>query len=106
MSDYVLDFGFVNFGMVKTKTCLLTNPSCLPVSYVADRHALTSTGFSIDIDRVKNLPQGETVQLNVSIDPKSANLSLGPVDTILPIKVWSLSFVILVVGYLRCKVIY
>ena len=87
LSDYVLDFGFVNYGIVKTNSCVLTNPSYMPVSFTADKQAIASTGFSIEFDKIKDLPEGESIDFFVSFDPKAGNVSLGPVDVVLPIKV-------------------
>ena len=82
-----MDFGFVNYGSVKTSSCLLTNPSFLPISFTADKQGLVSTGFSIEFDKIKDLPEGESIDFFVSFDPKAGNLSLGPVEVVLPIKV-------------------
>ena len=59
----------------------------MPVSFTADKQSLTSTGFSIEFDKIKDLPQGESIDFFVSFDPKAGNVSLGPVETVLPIKV-------------------
>ena len=57
---------------------------------MADHRNLTGTGFYVDIDRVKGLPgfpNNESLDCQVVFNPQSANLSLGPVETLLPIKV-------------------
>ena len=89
-----MDFGFVNLGTVKTSSCIITNPSCMPVSFVAEKQQLASTGFTIEFDKVKDLPEGESIDFSVAFDPKAGNLSLGPVETVLPIKVFIYSTVI------------
>ena len=44
-------------------------------------------GFSVDLDHVKHLLCCETKVFEVRFDPQSANLPLGEVDVLLPIKV-------------------
>ena len=44
-------------------------------------------GFCVELDRVKHLPCCETKTFEVHFDPQSANLPLGEVDVLLPIKV-------------------
>ncbi|XP_033930136.1 hydrocephalus-inducing protein homolog [Melopsittacus undulatus] len=48
--------------------------------------SLTS-GFSVCLERVKRLPSCESKTFEVCFDPQSANLPLGKVDVLLPIKV-------------------
>ncbi len=83
----MLDFGYVVYGTVRSQIGLLKNPSCIPVSFIAEKRGLSVTGFSLGLDRVKDLPEGEAVDFHVSFDPEAANLSLGPVETVVPIKV-------------------
>lgn len=47
-------------------------------------------GFSVGLDRVKHLPCCETETFEVRFDPQSANLPLGEVNVLLPIKVLQL----------------
>lgn len=44
-------------------------------------------GFTVELDRVRNLPYCETETFEVRFDPQSANVLLGAVDVLLPIKV-------------------
>lgn len=44
-------------------------------------------GFTVELDRVRNLPYCETETFEVRFDPQSASLPLGAVDVLLPIKV-------------------
>eukprot|EP00794_Sanderia_malayensis_P018879 gene18879-20779_t len=87
LSDYVLDFGYVVYGAVKSQTGQLKNPGCTPVSFIAEKRGLAVTGFSLSLDRVRDLPEGEAIDFNVSFDPEAANLSLGPVETVVPVKI-------------------
>ena len=59
----------------------------MPISFTADKQSLFSTGFSIEFDKIKDLPEGESIDFFVSFDPKAGNVSLGPVEVVLPIKV-------------------
>nr|XP_033799169.1 hydrocephalus-inducing protein homolog isoform X3 [Geotrypetes seraphini] len=87
MPDYLLDFGYIILGEVRTHIIKITNTSHLPVSFYIDRKALANTGFSMELDRVKNLPYCETETFEVKFDPQSANLPLGNVKILVPIQV-------------------
>ena len=87
----MLDFGHVIVGQVLTQICQLTNAGYFPVSFYGDHKSLVGTGFYINLDRVKGLPgfpANEFVEFQVVFNPASANLSLGPVEVLFPIKVW------------------
>jgi len=47
----------------------------------------SQSGFSVDLLRVVELPEHEAVDCVVTFDPRGANLSLGPVEVIVPISV-------------------
>ncbi|NXW03107.1 HYDIN protein, partial [Fregetta grallaria] len=87
LPEYVLDFGYVILGNIHTHIVKITNTGQLPVSFHADGRVLCDTGFSVQLDRVKHLPYCETETFEVRFDPQSANLPLGEVDVLLPIKV-------------------
>ncbi|XP_074864560.1 hydrocephalus-inducing protein homolog isoform X2 [Carettochelys insculpta] len=87
LPEYILDFGYIILGNIRSHIVKITNTSQFPVSFHADRRALHDTGFSIELDRVKNLPYCETETFEVRFDPRSANLPLGDVEVLLPIKV-------------------
>ncbi|KAM4722980.1 hydrocephalus-inducing protein homolog [Rhinophrynus dorsalis] len=87
LPEYLLDFGFVILGEIRTHVIKITNTGHFPVSFRADRHELTGTGFSTELDRVKNLPCCQTETFQVKFDPRGANLSLGPVDVVMLIQV-------------------
>ncbi|CAM5150043.1 unnamed protein product [Eretmochelys imbricata] len=87
LPEYILDFGYIILGNIRTHIVKITNTGEFPVSFHADRRALHDTGFSVELDRVKNLPYCETETFEVQFDPRSANLPLGDVEVLLPIKV-------------------
>ncbi|KAM6409238.1 hydrocephalus-inducing protein homolog [Rhynochetos jubatus] len=87
LPEYVLDFGYVILGNIHTHIVKLTNTGQFPVSFRADGRVLRDTGNHVELDRVKHLPYCETETFEVRFDPQSANLPLGEVDVLLPIKV-------------------
>nr|XP_006823299.1 PREDICTED: hydrocephalus-inducing protein homolog [Saccoglossus kowalevskii] len=90
LPDYCLDFGYVVLGTVRTHIVRATNTGYFPVSFSVDRHSLLSTGFNVELDRVRNLPgfpDQETVDFVVSFDPRGANLGLGDIETLVPINI-------------------
>ncbi|NXK55437.1 HYDIN protein, partial [Chauna torquata] len=87
LPEYVLDFGYVILGNIHAHIVKITNTGRFPVSFHADGRVLRDTGFTVELDRVKNLPYCETETFEVRFDPQSADLPLGGVDVLLPIKV-------------------
>ncbi|KAF5907639.1 hydrocephalus-inducing protein, partial [Clarias magur] len=87
LPEYLLDFGYVIQGTVSTHIVKVTNTGPLPVSFRVDRRSLAGTGFSTELDKVKNLPYCETETLEVKFDPQGANLELGEICAVLPIQV-------------------
>ncbi|XP_060779913.1 hydrocephalus-inducing protein homolog [Neoarius graeffei] len=87
LPEYILDFGYVIHNTVSTHIVKVTNTGPLPVSFRAERCSLASTGFSTELDRVKNLPYCETETFEVKFDPQGSNLELGEISTVLPIQV-------------------
>ncbi|XP_073081517.1 hydrocephalus-inducing protein homolog [Manis javanica] len=87
LPEYILDFGYIVFGDVRTHIIKITNTSHFPVSFYAEKRILHDTGFSTELDRVKNLPYCETETFEVRFDPQGANLSVGNKELLLPIKV-------------------
>lgn len=63
------------------------NISELPTSFEIERQNFSKTGFLIDVEKVKNLPNQESIEFLVTFDPRGANLPLGPVEHIIPINV-------------------
>nr|XP_012627881.1 hydrocephalus-inducing protein homolog isoform X3 [Microcebus murinus] len=87
LPQYTLDFGYIVLGEVRTHIIKITNAGHFPVSFHAEKHVLHDTGFSTELDRVKNLPYCETETFEVRFDPQGANLPVGNKEVILPIKV-------------------
>ena len=57
---------------------------------MADKQSLYNSGFTIHMDRVRNLPgfpDPESIAISVVFDPKGANIPQGPVRTCVPINV-------------------
>ena len=90
MPDYLLDFGHVVLGTVRTQIVRATNTGWFPVSFSADKNHIYQTGFNVELDRIRQLPGApdhETVDFVISFDPRGANLALGQIDTIVPVNV-------------------
>ncbi|CAL1528045.1 unnamed protein product [Lymnaea stagnalis] len=90
LPDYLLDFGYVVLGTVKTHVVRVTNTGWMPVSFKLDRQNIHTAGFHIELDRVRNLPgapDNETLDFVVMFDPRGANLHLGAVEVVVPINV-------------------
>ncbi|NXI34967.1 HYDIN protein, partial [Galbula dea] len=87
LPEYLLDFGYVILGDIQTHIVKVTNTGHFPVSFQAKGQVLHKTGFTVELDRVKQLPCCETQTFQVRCDPQGAKLPLGEVDVLLPIKV-------------------
>lgn len=90
--DYILDFGYVVCDTTPEFVFHATNCGYFPVSFMADKQALYNSGFTINMDRVKNLPgfpDPQSITISVVFDPRSANIPQGPVRTRVPINVSS-----------------
>ncbi|XP_076989079.1 hydrocephalus-inducing protein homolog isoform X4 [Tamandua tetradactyla] len=87
LPEYILDFGYIILGEVRTHIVKITNTCHFPVSFHAEKRVLHDTGFTTELDRVKNLPYCETETFEVRFDPQGANLSVGNKEVTLPIKV-------------------
>ncbi|XP_042823900.1 hydrocephalus-inducing protein homolog isoform X5 [Panthera tigris] len=87
LPEYILDFGYIILGDIRTHIIKITNTSHFPVSFHAEKRILHDTGFSTELDRVKNLPYCETETFEVKFDPQGASLSVGNKEVVLPIKV-------------------
>ncbi|XP_029109509.1 hydrocephalus-inducing protein homolog isoform X1 [Scleropages formosus] len=87
LPEYMLDFGYVIRNSVQTHTVKVTNTGPLPVSFWADQRHLACSGFSTELDKVKNLPSGETETFEVKFDPRGASLDLGEAVSLFPIRI-------------------
>ena len=87
LPDYVIDFGHVIIGEIKEMIINITNPESIPVSFTFDHSLLFQTGFFCELDRVKLLPQDQTVGFKFVFDPRGALLDIGPAETVVPINI-------------------
>ncbi|KAM9301954.1 hydrocephalus-inducing protein homolog [Gastrophryne carolinensis] len=88
LPEYLLDFGHVILGEVRSHIIKITNTGHFPASFRADRRGLSGTGFSVELDRVRNLPLCHAETFQVKFDPQSAGADVGPVDVSMPIQVY------------------
>ncbi|XP_065674973.1 hydrocephalus-inducing protein homolog isoform X5 [Hydra vulgaris] len=90
LTEYILDFGPVIYGSVVRKMFQVINIGHLPVSFYAEHKCILKTGFSVKLDPVKGLPgypHNEHLEFEAVFSPQSEKLSVGPIQTVLPIKV-------------------
>lgn len=90
LPEYVLNFGHVILGTVRTHIVRATNTGWFPSSFSVERGYLNKQGFNIELNRIKQLPGApdhQTVDFIVSFDPRGANLGLGLIETKVPINV-------------------
>ncbi|KAJ3332957.1 hypothetical protein HDU76_012454, partial [Blyttiomyces sp. JEL0837] len=88
LANYVCNFGNVIKNTSRKKSFKLTNKSLNPISFQLDKSTLFGTGFSIEPDRVKQLPghpSNESVEFQVTFQARTQNI--GVVQVELPIKV-------------------
>ncbi|XP_053843687.1 hydrocephalus-inducing protein homolog [Vidua macroura] len=83
--EYVLDMGPVLKGYTETHTLKITNPGQIYVSFQVNVSVLRDTGFSVDLNKMEDLPPNHTVAFEVRFE--SAHQPQGDVDVLLPIKV-------------------
>jgi hydrocephalus-inducing protein len=87
LPDYLLDFGHVILGTVKTHVVRAANMGKILASFDIERQNFSKTGFLVDLEKVKNLPNEESVEFVITFDPRGANLSLGPVQHVIPLSI-------------------
>ncbi len=87
LPDYILDFGHVILGTVKTHVIRANNKGKVAASFEIERQNFAKTGFLIDLGRVQNLPNEESVEFVITFDPRGANLGLGIIEHVIPINV-------------------
>ncbi|NXF97015.1 HYDIN protein, partial [Eubucco bourcierii] len=85
LPEHVLDFGCVALGSIHTHMVRVTNTGQLPVSFHIKGQVLRGTGFSVDLEHVKQLRYCQTKTFQVCFNPLRDNL--GEMDVLLPIKV-------------------
>jgi len=57
----------------------------MAASFDIERQNFSKTGFLIDLEKVKNLPNEESVDFVITFDPRGANLGLGLIQHVIPI---------------------
>jgi hypothetical protein len=87
LPDYLLDFGHVILGTVKTEIVKASTVGDIPASFEIERQNFSKTGFLITVEKNKSLTSQDYVEFVVTFDPRGANLSLGPVEHVIPINV-------------------
>lgn len=87
LPDYLLDFGHVILGTVKTHVIRAANMGKILASFEIERQNFSKTGFLVDLEKVKNLPNEESVEFVITFDPRGANLGLGPTEHLIPLHV-------------------
>lgn len=87
LPDYLLDFGHVILGTVKTHVIRAANMGKILASFEIERQNASKTGFIIDLEKVKNLPNEESVEFVITFDPRGANLGLGAIEHVIPLYV-------------------
>ena len=87
LPDYLLDFGHVILGTVRTHVVRAANMGQILASFDIERQHFSRTGFLVDLERVKNLPHEESVEFVITFDPRGANLGLGPVEHVIPLTI-------------------
>ena len=88
LPDFHLDFGFVVYGMVVSRTLHLTNVGHCPVSFTTAHRQLQDSGFTVDLgDKIRALPPREKLEFTVTFDPAAIKCPKGKTTTVLPFNV-------------------
>ncbi|XP_064015890.1 LOW QUALITY PROTEIN: hydrocephalus-inducing protein homolog [Pogoniulus pusillus] len=85
LPEHLLDFGCVAAGSIHSHVVRVTNTGQLPVSFHIKGQLLRGTGFSVDLERVKQLHYCQTRTFQVCFQPPRG--SLAELDVLLPIEV-------------------
>jgi hypothetical protein len=89
LCKYLCDFGNVVRNTSRKKLINVTNKGATGVSFTLDKGVLGGSGFTVEPEKVKNLPGEpfcESVELQVSFQTRS--LDLGPSEVELPIHIY------------------
>ncbi|KAJ3047832.1 hypothetical protein HK097_011139 [Rhizophlyctis rosea] len=90
LAKYICDFGNVIRNTHKKRTFRVTNRGMFPISFNLDKSLLAGTGFTIEPDKVKNLPglpHAESVEFQVGFQARSLSGDLGPTEIRLPVHI-------------------
>lgn len=63
LPGYLIDFGPLLCGVIKTYTTSITNTGLLPVSFSIDQSSAKDSGFHFNLDHVSELPGQESIEL-------------------------------------------
>ena len=89
LPEYCLDFGYVVYGLVASHTITLTNIGSFPLTFSPAHSSLAESGFTIKLgNKIKALPENESIEFTVLFDPASVNHLLGYAEITLPFQVW------------------
>ncbi|XP_054031509.1 hydrocephalus-inducing protein homolog [Dryobates pubescens] len=87
LPEYVLDFGCVALGGIHRRSVKVTSLGHFPASFQVRGQLLCGTGFSVDLERVEQLPCSQSRSFTVCLEPQSATQPLGEAALLLPIQV-------------------
>ncbi|XP_068025657.1 hydrocephalus-inducing protein homolog [Melanerpes formicivorus] len=87
LPEYILDFGCVGLGGIHRRSVKVTSLGHFPVSFQVPGQLLCGTGFSVELERVEQLPCSQSRSFTVCLEPQSARLPLGQAALLLPIQV-------------------
>ena len=73
ITEYVLDFGTVVIGEVRSHVFSINNTGVFPASFTIDHSSLENSGFIFDLDKVKSLPLNDNVDCKVTFDSTLAH---------------------------------
>lgn len=76
LPGYLIDFGPLLSGVIKTHATSITNTGLLPVSFSIDQSSANDTGFHINLDQVSELPGQESVELEVMFDSNAVTATV------------------------------
>lgn len=88
LPGYLIDFGPLLNGVIKTQATSITNTGPLPVSFSIDQSSAKGTGFHVNLDKVSELPGQESVELVAMFDSNAVTTKVaGKMNTQLLIHV-------------------
>ena len=108
LPEFLLDFGYIVYGLVVSRTITLSNVGHCPVSFSTAHRALEGTGYSIDLgEKIRALPSNECLDFTVRFDPAAIKCTKGKVSTLLPFNVSiSMTFFVKILYYFGFSLLY
>lgn len=90
-NKYVLDFENVRLGFAKKLTIRVSSGGYLPVTFKVEKSKAKGFGFSIEPDRVVNLPAGhsvpQTTELYITFNTNAPKFPVGRLECWVPINI-------------------